>query len=160
MPFGWKTQYEKRVPAEGLTNWEILSILQQACKDLDWEYLIIDEKTFTATTPPHWTLTEHIIKVTVETNEIIFKSQSESLDLYEAGRNKKNIEEQLLPAFIKARRSVSYEELQFTANALKFATLRQIKSGNRIDSERLTFGIKEHQITFLLIAVNVIMYAV
>lgn len=160
MPFGWKTQYEKRVPPDGLSNWEIFSIAQQACKDLDWEYLIVDEKTFTATTPTHWTLSEQIIKVIVEDGEIIFESQSESLDLYEAGRNKKNIEEQLLPAYKKSKRRVSYEELQFAANALKTETIRQIRSGNRIASERMTFGFKDHEVTFMLIAINLLVYAV
>ena len=160
MAFGWKTQYEKRVPSDGLNNWEIFSIAEKACKDLDWDYLIVDEKTFTATTPTHWTLSEQIIKVVADYNEIIFKSQSESLDLYEAGRNKKNIEEQLLPAFKKARKRVSYEELQFAATALKAETIRQIRSGNRIDSEKMTFGIRNHEITFILIAINLLVYAV
>lgn len=160
MAFGWKTQYEKRVPAEGLNNWEIFSIAQQACKELDWEYLIVDEKTFTATTPTHWTLSEQIIKVVVDNDEIIFESQSESLDLYEAGRNKKNIEEQLLPAYKKARKRLSYEELRFAANALKTETIRQIRSGNRIASERMTFGFKDHEVTFLLIAVNLLVFVI
>lgn len=160
MPFGWKTQYEKRVPAEGLSNWEILSIAEKACKDLDWEYLIVDEKTFTATTPTHWTLSEQILKVVIEHNEIIFESQSESLDLYEAGRNKKNIEEQFLPAFKKARKQVSYEELQYAANALKVETIKQIRSGNRIASEKMSFGLKDHEVTFILIAVNLLVYFV
>lgn len=159
MAFGWKTQYEKRLPSDGLSNWEIFSILQQACKELDWEYLIIDEKTFTATTPTHWTLSEQIIKVIVEHDEVIFESQSESLELYEAGRNKKNIEDHLLPAFKKARRRVSYEELQSAADVLKTETLGQIKSGNRISGERISFGVKDHEITFMLIAVNLVIYA-
>ena len=53
---GWKTEYEKRLSAEGMNHWEIFSIAEQACKDLEWEYLVADEKTFTATTPTHWTL--------------------------------------------------------------------------------------------------------
>lgn len=158
MAFGWKTQYVKRIPADGLNNWETFSIAEQACKDLDWDYLIVDEKTFTATTPTHWTLSEQIIKITADNSEIVFESQSESLDLYEAGRNKKNIEEQLLPAFKKARKNVSYEELQFSANALKIETIRQIRSGNRISSEKMTFGIRGHEITFALIAVNLLVY--
>lgn len=160
MAFGWKTQYEKRAPSDGLSNWEIFSIAQQACKELDWEYLIVDEKTFTATTPTHWTLSEQIIKVIVEHDEIIFESQSESLDLYEAGRNKKNIEDQLLPAFKKARREISYEELQSAANTLKAETLAQIRSGNRIASERTSFGVRDHEITFMLIAVNLVIFTV
>jgi len=160
MAFGWKTQYEKRVSAEGLNNWEIFSIAEKACKDLDWDYLIVDEKTFTASTPTHWTLSEQIIKVSVENSDIIFESQSESLDLYEAGRNKKNIEEQLLPAFTKARKRVSYEELQFAANILRTETIRQIRSGNRIASERITFGFINHEITFVLIAINLLVYLV
>lgn len=158
MAFGWKTQYEKRVPAEGLSNWEIFSIAEKACRELDWDYLIVDEKTFTATTPTHWTLSEQIIKVLVGSNEIIFKSQSESLDLYEAGRNKKNIEEHLLPAYTKARKRVSYEELQFAANALRTETIKQIRSGNRIASERMTFGLNNHEVTFFLIAINLLVY--
>lgn len=160
MAFGWKTQYEKRVPSDGLNNWEIFSIAEKACHELDWDYLIVDEKTFTATTPTHWTLSEQIIKVVADHNEIIFESQSESLDLYEAGRNKKNIEEQLLPAFKKARKRVSYEELQFAANALKAETIRHIRSGNRIDSEKTTFGVRNHEVTFILIAINLLVYAV
>ena len=160
MAFGWKTQYEKRVPAEGLNNWQIFSVAEKACKDLDWDYLIVDEKTFTATTPTHWTLSEQIIKVIVENDEIIFESQSESLDLYEAGRNKRNIEEHLLPAYKNARKRVSYEELQFAANALRTETIKQIRSGNRIDSERTTFGFRNHEITFMLIAINLLVYLV
>lgn len=159
MAFGWKTQYEKRVPSDGLSNWEIFSIAQQACRQLGWEYLIVDEKTFTATTPTHWTLSEQIIKVIVDHNEIIFESQSESLELYEAGRNKKNIEDQFLPAYKKARRSVSYEELQSAATALKAEMTGQLKSGNRIASEKMTFGVKDHEITFMLIAVNLVIFA-
>lgn len=160
MAFGWKTQYEKRVPAEGLNNWEIFSIAEKACIDLDWDYLIVDEKTFTATTPTHWTLSEQIIRIVAENDEIIFESQSESLDLYEAGRNKKNIEEQLLPAYKKARKRISYEELQFAANALRTETIKQIRSGNRIDSEKMTFSGRNHEVTILLIAVNLLVYVV
>ena len=89
MAFGWKTQYEKRVPAEGLNNWEVFSIVQQACKELEWEYLVVDENKFTATTPTHWTLSEEIIKISIENNEVIFRSRSESLELYEAGTQSK-----------------------------------------------------------------------
>ncbi|WP_018613041.1 rhomboid family intramembrane serine protease [Segetibacter koreensis] len=160
MAFGWKTQFEKRVPSDGLSNWEIFSIAQQACKELDWEYLIVDERTFTATTPTHWTLSEQIIKIIVDSDEIIFESQSESLELYEAGRNKKNIEDLLLPAFKKARRRVSYQELQVAANALKAETLAQIRSGNRVASEKMTFGVREHEMTFMLIAVKLVIFAV
>jgi rhomboid protease GluP len=159
MAFGWKTQYEKRVPTEGLNNWEIFSLAQEACKELDWEFLIIDEKTFTATTPTHWTLSEQIIKVIVDNQEIIFESQSESLDLYEGGRNKRNIEDHLIPAFKKAKRLTPYEDLQLAANALKVETLKQIRSGNRIASERITFGLKDHVSTFILIAINLLVYA-
>ena len=160
MAFEWKTQYVKRVPAEGLNNWEIFAIAEKACKELDWDYLIVDEKTFTATTPTHWTLSEQIIKVAAENDEIIFESHSESLDLYEAGRNKKNIEEQLFPAYKKARKRISYEELQFAASALRTETIRQIRSGNRIDSEKMTFGVKGHEVTFILIAVNLLVFVV
>jgi rhomboid protease GluP len=160
MALGWKTQYEKRVPSDGLSNWEIFSIAEKACKDLEWEYLMVDEKTFTATTPTHWTLSEQIIKVMVEQNEIVFESQSESLDLYEAGRNKKNIEEQLLPAFSKARKRVSYEELQFAANALRSETIKQIRSGNRIASERMSFGLKDHEVTFTLIGIHLLVFLI
>lgn len=160
MAFGWKTQYEKRVPSEGLSNWEIFSIAEKACKYLEWEYLIVDEKTFTATTPTHWTLSEQIIKVEVEHAEIIFESRSESLDLYEAGRNKKNIEEQLLPAYTKARKRISYEELQFAANALRSETIKQIRSGNRIASERISFSLKDHEVTFLLVAINLLVFSI
>src|SRR4051812_35775510 len=118
MALGWKTQYEKKVSTEGLSNWEVFSLAQEACKELDWEFLIIDEKTFTATTPTHWTLSEQIIKVIVDNEEIVFESQSESLDLYEGGRNKRNIDDYLIPAFKKAKRQIPYEDLQLAANAL------------------------------------------
>ncbi|MEJ7681534.1 MAG: hypothetical protein WKG06_27530 [Segetibacter sp.] len=103
MPFGWKTEYEKRMPADGLSNWEIFAIAEQACKNLDWEYLVVDEHTFTATTPTNWTLTEEIITIQPEKEEILFKSKSENIELLEARRNQKNIEEELLPAFKKVR---------------------------------------------------------
>jgi rhomboid protease GluP len=160
MAFGWKTQYEKRVPSDGFSNWEIFVLAQKACEELGWEYLIVDEKTFTATTPTHWTLSEQIIKVVIEGDETIFESESESLDLYEAGRNKRNIEDQLLPAFKKIKRQLSYDELQSAANALKAETLKQITTGNRVASERITFGLKNHAATFILIAINLLVFGV
>jgi rhomboid protease GluP len=158
MAFGWKTQFEKRVPAEGLNNWEIFSIVQQACKELEWEYLVVDENKFTATTPTHWTLSEEIIKISVENNEIIFRSRSESLELYEAGRNQKNIEELLLPKFIKIKAGWKSELLQRAANTLRDDTLKQLKSGNRVTGEKVTFGTKDHGMTFFLIAVNMLVF--
>jgi rhomboid protease GluP len=158
MAFGWKTQYEKRVPAEGLNNWEIFSIVRQACKELEWEYLVVDENLFTATTPTHWTLSEEIIKISVENDQIIFRSRSESLELYEAGRNQKNIEEFLLPRFKKIKSSWKSEELHRTANALRDDTLKQIKSGNRVTGEKVTFGPKDHGMTFFLLAVHVLVF--
>jgi len=50
--------------------------------------------------------------------------------------------------------------LQSAANALKANTLGQITTGNRIASERTTFGIRDHEITFLLIGVNIVVYAI
>ncbi|MCW3079951.1 rhomboid family intramembrane serine protease [Segetibacter sp.] len=158
MAFGWKTQFEKRVPAEGLNNWEIFSIVQQACKELEWEYLVVDENKFTATTPTHWTLSEEIIKISVENNEIIFRSRSESLELYEAGRNQKNIEEHLLPKFKKIKANWKSEQLQRAANTLRDETLKQLKSGNRVTGEKVTYGTKDHGMTFFLIAVNVLVF--
>lgn len=158
MAFGWKTEYEKRVPADGLTNWEIFSILEKACKDLEWEFLIVDEKTFTATTPTHWTLSEEIITIKIENETILFKSQSESLELYEAGRNQKNIEEHLLPSFRKIKWGLKAEELQKAAMYLQNETVKQLKSGNRVDGERITFGFKDHEITFFLIAIMVLAF--
>ena len=116
---GWKTEYEKRMPGEGLTNWEIFSIAEQACKDLEWEYLVADENTFTATTPTHWTLSEEIITIVVENNLVIFKSQGESLELYEGGRNKKNIEEHLIPAFKKVKACLATRKTAERCNFFK-----------------------------------------
>ncbi|MGI8638166.1 MAG: rhomboid family intramembrane serine protease [Segetibacter sp.] len=158
MAFGWKTQYEKRVPAEGLNNWEIFSIVQQGCKELEWEYLVVDENKFTATTPTHWTLSEEIIKISVENNEVIFRSRSESLELYEAGRNQKNIEEFLLPKFRKIKSAWTSDQLQHAAKTLRDETLRQIKSGNRVKGEKMSFGTKDHGMTFFLLAVHVLVF--
>ncbi|HSU50639.1 MAG TPA: rhomboid family intramembrane serine protease [Segetibacter sp.] len=158
MAFGWKTQYEKRVPAEGLNNWETFSIVQQACKELEWEYLVVDENKFTATTPTHWTLSEEIIKISVENDTIIFRSRSESLELYEAGRNQKNIEDFLLPKFRKIKASWKSEKLQHEAKALRDETLKQIKSGNRVTGEKISFGTKDHGMTFFLLAVHVLVF--
>ncbi|MDQ6813157.1 MAG: rhomboid family intramembrane serine protease, partial [Bacteroidota bacterium] len=158
MAFGWKTQYEKRVPAEGLSNWEIFSLVQQACKELEWEYLVVDQNKFTATTPTHWTLSEEIIKISIENEEIVFRSRSESLELYEAGRNQKNIEEFLLPKFKKIKASWKPEQLQRAANLLKDETLKQLKSGNRVTAETISFGRKDHGMTFFLLAVNILVF--
>lgn len=158
MAFGWKTEYEKTISADGLSSWEIFSIAEKACKELDWEYLIVDETTFTATTPTHWTLSEEIIRIVVENDTVIFKSQSESLELYEAGRNQNNIEEQLLPVFRKTKWRSKPEELQAAAASLKEDTLKQLKSGNRVANEKMTFGVKDHEMTFFLIAVNLLIF--
>ena len=158
MAFGWKTQYEKRIPSEGLNNWEILSIIQQACRELEWEYLVVDENKFTATTPTHWTLSEEIIKIAIENEEIIFRSRSESLELYEAGRNQKNIEEHLLPKYRKIKEQWKSDQLQHAANALRDETLKQLKSGNRVTGEKISFGWKDHGMTFFLIAVHVAVF--
>lgn len=158
MAFGWKTQYEKRVPAEGLNNWEIFSIVQQACKELEWEYLVVDENKFTATTPTHWTLSEEIIKISVINDEIIFRSRSESLELYEAGRNQKNIEEFLLPKFRKIKAAWTSEKLQQEAKLLRDETLKQIKSGNRVTGEKITFGTRDHGMTFFLLAIHALVF--
>jgi rhomboid protease GluP len=158
MAFGWKTQYEKRVPAEGLNNWEIFSIVQQVCKELEWEYLVVDENKFTATTPTHWTLSEEIIKISVENDQIVFRSRSESLELYEAGRNQKNIEESLLPRFRKIKADWKHEKLQHAANVLRDETLKQLKSGNRVTGEKISYGVKDHGMTFFLISVNVLVF--
>lgn len=158
MAFGWKTQYEKTVSAEGLTNWEILSIVQQACKELEWEYLVVDENKFTATTPTHWTLSEEIIKISVENEEIIFRSRSESLELYEAGRNQKNIEEFLLPKFRKIKAKWTPEELLKAASVLRDETLKQLKSGNRVTAEKVSYGLEDHGMTFSLILLNIVVF--
>jgi rhomboid protease GluP len=158
MAFGWKTEYEKRMPSDGLSNWEVFSIARKACENLDWDYLVADERTFTATTPINWTLNEEIITIAVEGDTILFKSKSENLELMEAGRNQKNIDEELLPAFKKAREKFSAAELQSIANSIRTETLNQLKSGNRIDSGKMTFGLKDHEVTFLLIAIQLVFY--
>lgn len=158
MAFGWKTEFDKIIPADGLSNWEIFSIARQACLELGWDYLVVDEKTFTATTPTHWTLSEEIIRIVAENDTIIFKSQSESLELYEGGRNKNNIEELLLPAFRKIRMRQQSEQLQAGAAILKDETIKQLKSGSRIASEKMTFGFKDHEVTFCIITANVLIF--
>src|SRR4051812_39756340 len=122
MALGWKTEYEKTVPADGLSNWEIIAVVEQACKDLEWDYLIVDENSFTATTPTHWTLSEEIIRVTIVNDTIVFNSQSESLELYEAGRNQKNIEQFLLPEFKKVKTRWNSDELLNRATLLQSET--------------------------------------
>lgn len=160
MAFGWKTQYEKRVPAEGLNNWEIFSITRQACKELNWEYLVIDENKFTATTPTHWTLSEEIIKISIENNEVVFRSRSESLELYEAGRNQKNIEEFLLPKFRKIKAEWNTDQLHNAANSLREELTKQLKSGNRVTGEKISFGWKDHGMTFFLLAVVILVFGI
>lgn len=160
MPFGWKTEFEKRMPADGLSNWEIFAIAEQACKNLNWEYLVVDEHTFTATTPTDWTLTEEIITIQPEKEEILFKSKSENIELLEARNNQKNIEEELLPAFKKVKTKWSDSQLQSAAEAIKSETLKQLTTGNRVDSGKLTFGFKDHEVTFLLIAIKFVVFIV
>lgn len=160
MAFGWNTEYEKKMPAEGLTNWEVFSIAELACKNLEWEYLVVDERTFTATTPTNWTLNEEIITILVEGDSILFKSKSENIELLEAGRNQKNIDEELLPAFKNARQQLTNEERQTNGSILRSETLKQLKTGNRIDSGKMTFGFRDHEVTFFLIALKVIFFAV
>jgi len=158
MAFGWKTEYEKRILSEGLSNWEVFSIAEQVCKDLEWEYLVVDEKTFTATTPTRWTLAEEIITVVVDGDEIIFKSQSESLDLYEAGRNKKNIEDHLIPAFKKIQTTWPFSKLHSATTKLKSDVSHQLKTGNRVAGEKIGFGFRDHEITFFLIAIKLAVF--
>lgn len=160
MAFGWKTEYEKRIPSEGLSNWEIFSIAENACKNLEWEYLVVDEKTFTATTPTNWTLNEEIITIQPENDMILFKSKSENLELLEAGRNQRNIDEELLPAFKKAKEQLNTLQLQSASSTIKTETLKQLKTGNRIDTGKMTFGFRDHEVTFLLIALKVIFFIV
>lgn len=160
MPFGWKTEYENRMPADGLTNWEIFAIAEQACKNLDWEYLVVDEHTFTATTPTNWTLTEEIITIQPKEGVILFKSKSENIELLEARHNQKNIEEELMPAFKKVKTEWSSAKLGSAAAAIKMETLQQLTSGNRVDSGKMTFGFKDHEVTFLLIALKLIVFIV
>ena len=160
MALSWKTEYEKTVPAEGFSNWEIFSIAEKACKKLEWEYLVVDEKTFTASTPPNWTLTEEVISIEVKEDKVIFKSQSESIDLYEAGRNKKNIEDTFYPLFKDIQSTIKIEELRADATVLKNESLAQIKSGSRVDSEKVSFGFAGHQITFFLLLLNAIWFGV
>jgi len=160
MAFGWKTEFEKQVPAEGLSRWEVFALAEQACKNLDWEYLVADEKTFTSTTPTNWTLTEEIITIQLENDQINFKSKSESLELLEAGRNQKNIEEELLPAFNKVRKSWSAERLAREANTLKHETLKQLSTGNRVASEKMTFGLRDHEVTFFLIVIQLVLFII
>ena len=139
MALGWKTTYEKRIAKDTLGNWEIFAIAGKACEQLEWEYLVVDENSFTATTPVHWTLSEEIITIKPEGDEIVFKSQGESLELYEAGRNQKNIEEHLLPLFISLKGKMKNKDLQTTAEALKKETLSQLKTG-RVAGDKITFG--------------------
>ena len=154
MALGWKTTYEKRIAKDGLGNWEIFAIAGKACEQLQWEYLVVDEQSFTATTPIHWTLSEEIITIKPEGDEIVFKSQGESLELYEAGRNQKNIEEHLLPLFISLRGKMKNEDLQTTAETLKKETLSQLKTG-RVAGDKITFGLRDHEVTFFLMLLNV-----
>jgi rhomboid protease GluP len=158
MAFGWKTEFEKRVSLDGLTKWQVFAIAEQACKDLDWDYLVADESTFTATTPTNWTLNEEIITIQVDKDEIIFKSKSESLELLEAGRNQRNIEEELVPAFNKVKSRWSAEGLTEAATTLQRESLKQLSTGSRVESEKLTYGFHDHEITFSLIAIKLIVF--
>lgn len=157
MALGWKTTFEKRIPRNGISNWEIFAIAAQACTQLEWEFLVVDEFSFTATTPTHWTLSQEIITIKPEGEEIVFKSQGESLELYEAGRNQKNIEEHLLPAFIGLRDKMGADKIGNAAESLKKETLSQLQTG-RVSGEKITFGIKDHEVTFFLILANIVLY--
>lgn len=63
------------MPADGLSNWEIFAIAEEACKHLNWEYLVVNENTFMATTPTDWTLTEEIVTIQPKEDVILFKSK-------------------------------------------------------------------------------------
>ena len=157
MALGWKTEYEKRILANGMGNWEIFCLASQICDQLEWEYLVVDENLFTATTPVHWTLSEEIITIRRAGEEIVFKSQGESLELYEGGRNKKNIDELLLPKFLSLREKVSSQQLKLDADGLKKVTNSQLKSG-RVAGNKITFGLRDHEITYFLILLNFIVF--
>ena len=159
MALGWKTEFKKRLPANGLSNWEVFALARQTCEQLEWEYLVVDEYSFTATTPLHWTISEEIITIRVDGENIIFRSQGESLELYEGGRNKKNIEDILIPAFVSLKDKTSAGALQTLAENLKKETLNQLKSG-RVSGEKITFGLRDHEMTLFLILVNIVVFAI
>lgn len=158
MPFGWKTEYVKKIANDYPGEWEFFAIAKQACTQLEWEYLMVDEHTFTATTPTGWTLNEEIITITFEDEQVVFNSQSESIELYEGGRNKKNLEEILIPAIEKARKKWTEEQVQSAADELRQETLQQIKTGNRVFVEKMTYGFKGHEVTFSIIAICIFFY--
>jgi rhomboid protease GluP len=158
MPFGWKTEYVKKIANDYPGEWEFFAIAKQACIQLEWEYMMVDEHTFTATTPTGWTLNEEIITITFDNETIVFNSQSESIELYEGGRNKRNVEEILLPAIEKVKRKWTEDDILAAAAELKQETLAQIKSGNRVFVEKMTYGLKGHEITFSIIAICLFVY--
>jgi rhomboid protease GluP len=118
MAFGLSPNYTFELPLETLSPEKFLILITEAAKQLNWDIRYISENGFVAYSEFSMSSWSEEIQVTIDGDHAILKSECTGNQLFDWGKNKRNIES-LEAAFIELKSNLTPEELDQKYEALK-----------------------------------------
>jgi len=118
MALGFSPKFVQEIPLNDLTREQFLVLTIEAATQLGWNVGYKSETGFIAYTPISMSSWSEEIRVTIENNNAVLKSECASSQLVDWGKNKRNIEE-LVDTFNKLKNSYLPEQFQQKYDAIK-----------------------------------------
>jgi rhomboid protease GluP len=92
MAFGFSPKHEQTIELESLTKEDFIAISIEVVKQLEWNLSYTSEKGFIAYTKISMSSYGEELKITIENNTAIIKSECAGSQLFDWGKNKRNVE--------------------------------------------------------------------
>ena len=166
MPIKLNKEYTAVIPKENLSDWEVVVLASETCKQLGWQCSVINEKELMGVTDKKMKSSGDHISVIAGEEQITISSKSPGPGITDFGRNKKNIEEVFLPAFNLQKASLSEVQLRRIAEDLsahiteqKKAFTHRMETGTLTADEKIALGVGGHYATYTIIGLNVLVFA-
>ena len=169
MAFGFSPKHEQTVELDNLTKEEFLVIATEAVKQLEWNLSSISVKGFIAYTKLSMSSYGEELKITINENIATINSVSTGSQLFDWGKNKKNINaftstfQSIKSKFTKEELSLKYEKLEPILNANHEDILNQapLSTKEKITGFFSVFKpIHGYFITPIIMNLNILVFAV
>lgn len=155
-------EFKTSIPLQGLTGKQFLMLAGNVFDKFGWSYVFQDENTVEAGAGK-FNPSENV-SVSVNGEEAIIHSKCNSWYITDLGRNKKHVNK-LITAIDAARQEYSAEQLDGQYAALERQAIAEaealkarIQAGELTATDKLSLGIGGHYVTYVLIALNVLVF--
>lgn len=163
MAFGFTPKHQESLDTSGLEFNNKVALLTLSIKKLKWNPGLVDKTGLTASTPFSWKKHPYDIKVIFVENSINIESESTGSEMYDWGRNKKNVE-LLINTFNELKETATQEQLDEAYNEIKEIIEAKTSDEDQIVNQdngnffMLFIPNKDYFITPIILVINIIIF--